>query len=213
MKQGVVVVAAEGNQADDLPIPTQDATSPDDTTPVLRDDHTTPARSCPSRCPAWSASRANGNLGLKSFYSSYGVGTADVVGSGRRLDPAADGGRTERPRPLDVARLAADRHLPAGTRVVDASRRDVLLPAGHLDGLAARRRRRGADREPRGDQPGAVEAGSKTPPTRSRCPPDMSIYAFFPAVDNGAPQNCQGGTGSNSFNGKGQINALTAVGG
>ena len=43
------------------------------------------------------------------------------------------------------------------------------------------------------------------------CPPDPSIYDFFPAVDNGAPQVCQGGTGYNSFNGKGQVNALTAV--
>ena len=43
------------------------------------------------------------------------------------------------------------------------------------------------------------------------CPPDLSIYDFFPAVDNGAPQVCQGGTGFNSFNGKGQVNALTTV--
>ena len=26
------------------------------------------------------------------------------------------------------------------------------------------------------------------------CPPDLSIYAFFPAVDNGAPQECTGGS-------------------
>ena len=45
------------------------------------------------------------------------------------------------------------------------------------------------------------------------CPADLSIYAFFPAVDNGAPQVCQGGVGYNSFNGNGQVNALTAVGG
>ena len=43
------------------------------------------------------------------------------------------------------------------------------------------------------------------------CPPDISIYAFFPAVDNGAPQVCTGGTGYNSFNGHGQVNALSAV--
>ena len=36
MQQGVVVIAAEGNQADDLAHPTQDATSPDNTEPVLR---------------------------------------------------------------------------------------------------------------------------------------------------------------------------------
>ena len=44
------------------------------------------------------------------------------------------------------------------------------------------------------------------------CPPDMSIYAFFPALDNGAPQVCTGGVGYNSFNGLGQVNALTAIG-
>src|SRR5262249_44704781 len=35
--QGTLVVAAEGNQADDLSHPTVDATSPDNTTPVTRD--------------------------------------------------------------------------------------------------------------------------------------------------------------------------------
>src|SRR5437899_8263596 len=39
ISKGVVVVAAEGNQADDLAHPTQDATSPDDTNPVLRTIH------------------------------------------------------------------------------------------------------------------------------------------------------------------------------
>src|SRR5882762_6675708 len=39
MSNGVVVVAAEGNEADDLAHPTQDATSPDDTSPVLRQIH------------------------------------------------------------------------------------------------------------------------------------------------------------------------------
>jgi hypothetical protein len=43
------------------------------------------------------------------------------------------------------------------------------------------------------------------------CPADTSIYDFFPAVDNGAPQVCQGGAGYNSFNGHGQVNAPTAV--
>ena len=43
------------------------------------------------------------------------------------------------------------------------------------------------------------------------CPADLSIYAFFPAVDNGAPQVCQGDLDYNSFNGHGQINALRAI--
>jgi subtilisin family serine protease len=43
------------------------------------------------------------------------------------------------------------------------------------------------------------------------CPSDLSIYAFFPALDNGAPQVCQGGTAYNSFNGHGEVNALSAI--
>jgi hypothetical protein len=58
--------------------------------------------------------------------------------------------------------------------------------------------------------PGAVTAVLENTADPVGCP-DTSIYAFFPAVDNGAPQVCQGGTGYNSFNGHGQINALSAV--
>jgi subtilisin family serine protease len=36
-------------------------------------------------------------------------------------------------------------------------------------------------------------------------------YTAFPAVDNGAPQVCTGGAGYNSFNGHGQVNAVSAV--
>jgi len=43
------------------------------------------------------------------------------------------------------------------------------------------------------------------------CPPDLSIYAFFPSVSNGSPQECVGGVNYNGFNGRGQVNALTAV--
>src|SRR6266508_6470505 len=39
ISKGTVVVAAEGNEADDLAHPTQDITSPDDTNPVLREIH------------------------------------------------------------------------------------------------------------------------------------------------------------------------------
>jgi len=59
--------------------------------------------------------------------------------------------------------------------------------------------------------PGAVTAKLTGTADPMACPPDLSIYAFFPSVDNGAPQVCQGGTGYNSFNGHGQVNALTAV--
>ncbi len=59
--------------------------------------------------------------------------------------------------------------------------------------------------------PGAVTAKLEDTADPMACPPDLSIYSFFPAVDNGAPQVCQGGASYNSFNGHGQINALSAV--
>jgi subtilisin family serine protease len=59
--------------------------------------------------------------------------------------------------------------------------------------------------------PGAVAAKINNTADPIACPPDLTIYAFFPAVDNGAPQVCTGGTGYNSFNGHGQVNALNAI--
>src|SRR5437899_5666480 len=87
MQQGTIVVAAEGNQADDLSHPTLDATSPDNTTPVVRTIH----NDCvviPVEISGVIGVTADGhNLQstggyLKSFYSSYGVSTADVVAPG-----------------------------------------------------------------------------------------------------------------------------------
>src|SRR5205809_1780642 len=88
MQQGTTVVAAEGNQADDLSHPTLDATSPDNTNPVLRTVH----NDCvviPVEIPGVIGATADGNTKqasgqgyLKSFYSSFGISTADVVAPG-----------------------------------------------------------------------------------------------------------------------------------
>jgi subtilisin family serine protease len=78
---GTLVVAAEGNQADDLSHPTVDATSPDDTTPVTRDV----SNACavvPVEVPGVVGVAATGNLQMKSFYSSYGISTVDVAAPG-----------------------------------------------------------------------------------------------------------------------------------
>jgi lantibiotic leader peptide-processing serine protease len=59
--------------------------------------------------------------------------------------------------------------------------------------------------------PGAMSAMLTSTAVPMACPPDLSIYAFFPAVDNGAPQVCTGGSAYNSFNGHGQVDALNAI--
>src|SRR5213078_2787051 len=141
------VVAAEGNFSDDLAHPTMDLQSPDNTTPVPR-EVTNACAVVPVEVPGVIGVTANGNLQLKSFYSSYGVGSADVVAPGRGLSPAADGRGPERAGAFDLARIVAHRHLRGCTASRRRERGDVLLPAGNVDGLAACGRGRGADRKP-----------------------------------------------------------------
>jgi len=205
-----VVVAAEGNQADDLAHPTQDATSPDDTTPVTR-DITNACVVIPTEISGVVGVTANGNLGLKSFYSSYGVGSAAVIAPGGdsilQRTAAAPNGRVLSTWP---ASLLAVTCLPA-RRLVDASgatycyQQGTSMASPHVAGVAALIASTGVL------SPAAIAAKLQNTADPIACPPDLSIYAFFPAVDNGAPQVCQGGAGYNSFNGHGQVNALTAV--
>jgi subtilisin family serine protease len=210
ISKGVVVVAAEGNQADDLAHPTQDATSPDDTNPVLREIHNNCAV-VPVEVPGVIGVTANGNLQLKSFYSSYGMGTADVIAPGGdsilQLTAAAPNGRVLSTWPASLLNVTC---LPA-RRLVDASgatycyQQGTSMASPHAAGVAALIMSTGVT------SPGSVAAQLQNTADEIPCPPDLSIYAFFPAVDNGAPQVCQGDLDYNSFNGHGQVNALTAV--
>lgn len=210
ISQGVVVVAAAGNQADDLAHPTQDVTSPDDTTPVTR-EITNACAVVPVEVAGVIGVTANGNLELKSFYSSYGVGSVAVVAPGGdsilQRTAASPNGRVLSTWPASLLTVTC---LPA-RRLVDASgatycyQQGTSMASPHAAGVAALIVSTGVT------SPGAVAAKLENTADPMACPPDLSIYDFFPAVDNGAPQVCQGGTGYNSFNGHGQINALTAV--
>src|SRR5439155_172284 len=81
MSQGVTVVAAVGNFADDLAHPTMDLQSPDDTTPVARAVHND-CVDIPAEIAGVLGVSAVGNLGRKSFYSSYGLGVVEVAAPG-----------------------------------------------------------------------------------------------------------------------------------
>jgi subtilisin family serine protease len=206
ISKGVTVVAAEGNQADDLAHPTQDATSPDDTNPVLRTIHNDCAV-VPVEVPGVIGVNANGNLQLKSFYSSYGVGSADVIAPGGdsilQRTAAAPNGRVLSTWPAALINNCLRKVFDGAATYCYLQGTSMASP--HAAGVAALIVSRGIT------NPGAVAAKLQNTADPIDCPPDLSIYAFFPAFDNGAPQVCQGALGYNSFNGHGQINALSAV--
>jgi subtilisin family serine protease len=210
MSKGVLVVAAEGNESDDLAHPTQDVTSPDDTIPVTR-EITNACAVIPVEVAGVVGVTANGNLGLKSFYSSYGSGVVQVVAPGGdsvlQRTAASPNGRVLSAWPASLLTVTC---LPA-RRVVDASgatycyQQGTSMASPHAAGVAALIVSQGTS------SPGAVAAKLANTADSLACPADLSIYAPFPSVSNGAPQVCTGGTGYNSFNGHGQINALSAV--
>src|SRR5437870_1734512 len=86
-QQGVTVVAAAGNESEDISHPTQDVTSPDNTTPVAR-EVTNACVVIPVEIPGVIGVSADGNMRqnpqdpnggyLKSFYSSFGVSAVEV---------------------------------------------------------------------------------------------------------------------------------------
>jgi len=223
MQQGTVVVAAEGNQADDLSHPMLDATSPDfpPGTAQLRTIH----NDCvviPVEISGVLGVTADGNdpqtTGgyLKSFYSSFGVSTTDVVAPGGDsrfgITPQALNGRV-----LSTWPIAAIENCLESRRVFDPGHPGVMwcyqqgtsMASPHVTGVAALIISQFGPLSP-----GTVAAYIKQTADPQPCPSaaeQAALSASFPSLDTGGPQVCQGGTGHNSWYGDGQVNALSAV--
>lgn len=205
--KGTLVVAAEGNQADDLSHPTVDATSPDNTTPVTR-DITNACAVVPVEVPGVVGVTATGNLREKSFYSSYGVSTTDVAAPGGdsilQRTAAAPNGRVLSTWPASLINNCL-RKVSDGTATY-CYLQGTSMASPHAAGVAA------LLESATGKTGGALAAALQQATNPIPCPGDTSAYAFFPAVDGGVPQTCQGGAGQNGWYGSGEVDALKAVG-
>ena len=207
MQRGTVVVAAEGNEADDLAHPTMDVTSPDNTTPVSR-EITNACAVIPVDVSGVIGVTANGNKLLKSFYSSYGMGSAQVIAPGGdsvlQRTAAAPNGRVLSTYPASLISNCL-RQVTDASGATYCYLQGTSMASPHVAGVAALIASTGIT------SPGAIAAKVMNTADPQACPADLSIYAFFPSLSNGKPQVCQGATGYNAFNGHGQVNALTAV--
>ncbi len=126
MQRGTTVVASQGNASEDLSHPGIDTISPD--FPPGQEQERDVTNACavvPTEVPGVIGVTATGNRTgsagrlpdhLKSFYSSYGVSTADVAAPG---GDSIFGRTAERPTAGSLSTYPEAADCPAGREVVD----------------------------------------------------------------------------------------------
>jgi subtilisin family serine protease len=215
MNRGVTVVAAAGNENDDLGNPTFDLLSPDfppgaaKTRAVNRDCFVIPAM-----VPGVYTVSAVGNLQLKSFYSSYGMPWVQAAAPGGdsryQLTAAAPNGRVLSTYPASrIANLPPERTLRicgSDGCATYAYLQGTSMAAPHVAGVAALIASRFGHQSP---------AEMRQRLNRATDPLPCPAGPFNPAYPgpDGKPAHCSGTTNYNSFYGHGQVNALKAVAG
>lgn len=204
-QRGVVIVAAAGNEAQDLGHPTVDTISPDwpPNTEIVRTVRNN-CRVAPAELPGVVTVSALG-VNTLAIYSNVGTPidvaapggdatqtAATVFGRGRIL---AGWSSTDATGTWEVLIGRNRAVVSGGGRYVWISGTSMASP--HAAGVAALIR----SKNPTMSQ-GAVAALLRSSATSTPCP------AAWPAAD---PRRCTGGSGNTSFFGAGTVNALGAV--
>ncbi|MFD0208874.1 S8 family serine peptidase [Streptomyces hirsutus] len=189
--KGTLHVSSAGNSNHDLASDAiDDASSPNDTTPVERTIDPSECLDLPTQLPGVVTVSATGVQNLKSYYSTYGKGVVDVAA------PGGDGRYQTPDTPSKNGRILST--MPNGQY---AFLQGTSMAAPHVAGVAALLK----SRYPWAP-PAQLQALLKAQANNPGCP-----ESYDQNGDGVQDATCEGGSRVNGFYGHGIVDALRAV--